>query len=214
VTPTSTTPQQHLARFISVIFHPVFVPAMMFAVLIFFCPSALFGIAEKQKVWWLITMSYTSVLFPLLTVFLMWRLKFITSMNMPTDRERLGPLIASMLFYFWVFWLFHKQFHAPQLIQTLLFGVFLTTVLSFLGTIFFKISLHAAAWGGISMFGIFCILNQIEYALPIFCIALLLAGIIASARLYLNEHKPYEIYMGFIVGIIGQSIAYFIIPRI
>jgi hypothetical protein len=186
----------------------------MFATLVFLCPSAMQGVSEKDKLWWLITMSYTAVLFPLLTVFLLWRLKFIESMTMQTAKERLGPLIACLMFYFWVFWLFHKQFHAPLLIQTLLLGVFLTTVCSFIGTIFFKISLHASAWGGMAMFGVCCIGKEIEYALPIFCVVLCIGFIVASSRLKLKEHQPVEIYLGFIAGILAQASAYFVISKI
>ena len=157
-----------LAKGISILFHPVFVPALLFAVLIFLCPSIFFGIPKDKQWMLLLTMSYTSVLFPLLTVFLLWRLQFIDSMTMPTAKERLGPLIASMMFYFWVYWLFHKQFQAPMLIQTLLLGVFITTVFSFMASIFFKVSLHASAWGGISMFTLLLVWNQTEHSFLLF----------------------------------------------
>lgn len=203
-----------IAKIVSIVFHPVFVPAYAYAMLLFFSPNIFIGVAEKNKTWWFITLTYTSVMLPLLTVFLLWRLKFIDSMHMRGNKERLGPLIASMMFYFWVYWLFHKQFNAPILLQIFLLGVFLTTVLSFLGTIFLKISLHASAWSGFTTFLLCCMFYNTQNSFLLFSVTLLLTGGIASMRLLLLEHTPREVYIGLCIGILAQTIACFIAPLV
>lgn len=206
--------QVKLAKFISVLFHPVFIPAMVFAFLVYYSPNVFFGFPETIKTWWLITISYITITFPLITVFLLWRLKFIDSMHMHGLKERYAPLMASMLFYFWVFWLFHKQFQAPHLVQTLLLGTFLTTVFVFMCTIFFKISMHTAAWGSVVSFALLCSFLYVDHSIVLLVVAILLAGGVGTARLYLKEHIASQIYMGYGVGFIAMPIAYFFVNLI
>ncbi len=202
---------QTVAKIISTLLHPVFIPAFVFAFLVFLSPDLFYGVTEKNKIWWLITVSYTTITFPLLTVFLLWKLKFIESIHMHHLKERYGPLIASMLFYFWIFWLFHKQFNAPLLIQSFLLGVFLTTVLVFMASIFFKISMHTAAWGGVIAFAILATFHAINYSVLLLIVGLLLAGLVGSARLILKAHSNKQLYAGYLVGMAAQFLSFFIV---
>ena len=199
-----------LARAVSIVFHPVFVPSMIYAFLLAFSPDFFFGVPAKSQSWWLIIISYITITFPLLVVFLLWRLKFIDSMQMHGLKERYGPLIASMLFYFWTFWLFHKQFQAPILLQSFLLGVFLATVCLFMATIFFKVSLHTGAWGGVIMFAIITAFNQIQFSILFLILSIVIAGIVGTSRIYLNEHSRKQLYAGYIIGAFAQLIAYFV----
>jgi len=206
----TNSPARITARFVSILFHPVFVPAMIYAFLLVCSPDLLFGVTAKTQVWWLVIISYITITFPLLVVFLLWRLQFIDSMLMQGTNERYGPLIASMLFYFWAFWLFHHQFHAPMLLQSFLLGVFLTTVLLFLATIFFKISLHAGAWGSVIVFAVSCMFHNIHLSALLTLLSILIAGCVGASRLYLQAHEKRQLYSGYIVGAIGQLLAYLI----
>jgi hypothetical protein len=191
---------------VSVLLHPVFIPAAMMAFLIYGYPEATIGVSPKNARLWLMMVTYISILFPTLTVFLLWRLKMVNSMQLHEQKERYGPLMASMLFYFWVYWVFHKEFNAPLPIQVWLLSVFLSTVWVFMATIFFKISLHTAAWGSAAAFLVYLTWYNTS-ALPFLLLVILLAGIIGSARFYLNEHSPKQLYAGYIVGIISTLMA-------
>lgn len=197
-----------LARLGSVLLHPVFVPALLMAYLAAWSPNVFFGYPENIRWWWLLTVSYITITFPLLTAFLLWRLKFIGSLQMHELKERYAPLIASMLFYFWVFWLFHKQFDAPALLQTLLLGVFLNTVFVFMCSIFFKISLHSSAWGFVVAFALLCVTLGAQASLPLLGLALLLGALAGSARLYLQAHLPAQVWFGYVVGAISLPLAW------
>ena len=206
----NNSPARITARFISILFHPVFVPAMIYAFLLVCSPDLLFGVPAKTQAWWLVIISYITITFPLLVVFLLWRLKFIDSMLMQGTNERYGPLIASMLFYFWTFWLFHHQFQAPMLLQSFLLGVFLTTVFLFLATIFFKLSLHAGAWGSVVVFAVICMFHRIHLSAILTIFSVLVAGLVGTSRLYLQAHEKRQLYSGYIVGGLGQLLAYII----
>lgn len=199
------------AKAISILFHPVFVPTMIFAFMIFLSPNVFFGLPEKTKTSWLLIIAYTTITFPLLTVFLLWRLKFIESMEMEGLKERYGPLIASMLFYFWIFWVFHKQFAAPFLIQSFLLGVFFTTVLTFLNSIFFKVSMHTSAWGSVVTFGIIAAFMNMPNAIILIVASIIIGGLVGSSRLFLQAHNIRQIWIGYVLGVLGQLISFLII---
>jgi len=205
---------QKVSGFISILLHPVFVPSLLFGWLFFMNPELFFGLTEKQRGLWFITVAYTTITFPLLTAVLLWKLKFIESIHMRELKERYGVLIASMLFYFWVYWVFHKQFQAHVLIQTLLLGVFLTCVLVFLASILYKISMHTAAWGSATVFAAILTFESLPAAPILLVCVILLAGIVGTARLQLKAHSPQEIYSGYMAGLVAQILAYFVAPLI
>jgi membrane-associated phospholipid phosphatase len=51
------------------------------------------------------------------------------------------------------------------------------------------------------------IVNPINVVLP-FMIAVIIAGIIGTARLILKAHLPGDIWLGYIIGILVQFLAY------
>lgn len=199
------------AQAISIVFHPVFVPVLVFSFLMAFAPELSYGLEQKQRVLWVITVAYTTILFPLLTTFLLWRLGFIESMFMHHIKERYVPLIACMLFYFWVFWLFHKQFQAHAIIQTFLLCLFLNTMFTFLMTIFNKVSMHAAAWGGVCSFGVLLVFNSVHGSVWFLVASILIGGLVLSSRLLLEAHVKREVYAGLASGILSLALSFLLI---
>ena len=179
--------------------------------LIVFSPSLFFGLPEKTQWWWLVIVSYITITFPLLVVFLLWRLKFIESIYMQGDKERYIPLISSMLFYFWTFWSFHKELNAPVMLQRFLLGTFLLMIGVFMATIFFKISMHSAAWGGVVSFALLATFQHVENGFLLLLISLVLSGIVAATRLFLKAHTPVQVYTGFFAGVLMQLLSFFVV---
>lgn len=208
------TPWQKVSRILSFLLHPVFLPSLLFAWIYFLNPELFYGFSAKQKGLQFISVAYISLTFPILTVLLLWKLKFIESIHMHELKERYGVLIASMLFYFWVFWVFHKQFQSHLLIQTLLGGVFMTTVLVFLASILYKISMHTAGWSSAMTFAGVLAFHHLPYSLLLLIVTVLLAGLIGSARLNLKAHTMQEVYSGYMAGLTGMLLSYFIVPHI
>ncbi|MBU3677785.1 MAG: phosphatase PAP2 family protein, partial [Chitinophagaceae bacterium] len=128
-------------------------------------------------------------------------------------KERYGPLMASMLFYFWVFWVFHKQFKAPLEIQGLLFAIFLSNVLVFMATIFYKISMHTAGWATAVVLLAYWTMKDTA-TFPLLLLAVVLAGMVGSIRFYVQAHSPKQIYVGYVIGAIAALLAILIVPLI
>ena len=102
-------PLQVLAHIISWTCHPAFFPLVMAFALYKLSPADFMGIPPKILGLWFISIGFTAVFFPLFTILLMKKLDFIGSYTMPTARERTMPLMAIMIFYFWLSHVFNSM---------------------------------------------------------------------------------------------------------
>lgn len=196
------------AEIISYLFHPVFFPVVM-ALAIYMLVPGFFAGTPRQVALWFISIAFTAVFFPLFSIGLMKPLGFIGSFKMDTARERTIPLMATMIFYFWVSHVFNSiPGNPPLALKVLLLGNFWGVILLFLINIFTKISMHTAAAGG--MIGIIIVLmitSPVNMTIPLF-VSLVLAGIIGTARMILGAHQRGDIWLGYIIGILVQLGAY------
>lgn len=198
------------AHLISYMFHPVFMPTFMTLVLFTLAPVGFAGLTSKQKTTLIIPIIINTLFFPLLGALLTKGVGFIESIHMKTTKDRIIPLLISMIFYFWAYHVYKnaEMFHAPEILLVLLLGSFWGVIAVFMCNIFVKISMHTAAAG--SMIGIMMVLmfnSPVNLVLPFFLI-LIIAGLIGTARLILGTHTRAEIWLGYIVGILAQVGAY------
>ena len=200
-----------LASLVSYICHPVFMPLIMAYTLTLLAPNSFAGITSKQIGILLINVAMTAVFFPLFSILLMKPLGFITSFHMPTAKERTIPLMVTMIFYFWISHVFDSMtvISVPLIFKVLMLGNFWGIIVLFIINIFTKISMHTAAAGG--MLGVIIVLmisSPVNMLYPFFG-ALVIAGIIGTARLLLGAHQKGDVWLGYVVGIAVQVGAYY-----
>jgi hypothetical protein len=202
-------PLRILAEIISVVFHPVFMPLVMAIVLYRINPAGFSGLTSKQLGLLFLNIGITTLFFPLFSILLMKPLGFISSYKLPTARERTIPLMATMIFYFWVSHVFNSMPGVvPFILKVLLLGNFWGIILIFLVNIFTKISMHTSAAGG--MIGIIIVLmitSNTNLIMPLFA-ALIIAGVIGTARMIVGAHQRGDVWLGYIIGILVQLGAY------
>jgi len=196
-----------LGHLFSFIFHPLFIPTYITAFLLFVHPSAFVGFNDQQKALKLTSIFVSSAFFPAFTVFLLKQLRFVESIFLKTQKDRIIPIIASMIFYFWIFYVRRNQQQDPPQIKALLLGVFLSSIAALMANIYFKVSLHAIAMGGLFIY--FILLSLMGDAIPglYLSIAVFIAGAVCTARLLISDHHPFEVYAGFLFGMICQAVA-------
>jgi hypothetical protein len=213
IAPPPPNPQpkilQVFAHIVSVVFHPVFMPLFMAMVAYRIAPTGFTGITPKQMSLLFLNIGLTTVFFPLFSIALMKPLGFISSYRMPTAKERTIPLMTTMIFYFWVSHVFDSMPGiVPFALKVLLLGNFWGIILIFLINIFTKISMHTATAGGmVGLVIVLMIISPANLTVPFF-IALIIAGIIGTARTILGAHQKGDIWLGYIIGIIVQLAAY------
>lgn len=205
---------------ISYLFHPLLMLTYIL-VLILLANPFLFGIrhfSEGSKLI-LLTLLYT-YLYPAFAVLMMKALGMIDSLEMKTKNERIGPFLATGIFYLWFFRNIYSDPNMPIAFIAAVLGATIGLFIAFFVNIFYKISLHAVGVGGligvsfitISYFsyGIMPIdklgLIQISTYYLLFA-TILISGAVGTARLVLKAHRPQEIYFGYLLGFATQLLS-------
>ncbi|HEY4934994.1 MAG TPA: hypothetical protein VII44_00360 [Puia sp.] len=197
------------AHFFSILFHPMLISAYTFAFLIYIHPAAFEGVDPHSKNLRMFSMILFTVFFPCLSLFLAWRLRLVRSLSLENRQDRLVGFLVTMFFYFWASYVFRNLPDTPPIAAHFVLGTFLAVCGAWMCTIFYKVSLHAVAMGGLITFAIL-FGRQDAYASGLYLtIPILIAGIVCSSRLILGAHNRFEIVTGFLVGILAQSIAWF-----
>lgn len=196
-----------LATITSYILHPVFMPVLMAWVIYQVSPMSFVQYDSRQLTMVFIQITLSTIFFPLLVVLLLKGLGFIDSIFMRTQKERIVPLLATMMCYWWISHVF-KNLDAPLILQVLLRGAYWGIILLFVCSIFFKISMHTTAAGGmLGVLIVLMIISPISMTLPLF-VGIVVAGVSGTARLLLGAHTQFEIWTGYIVGILAMLAAY------
>jgi membrane-associated phospholipid phosphatase len=205
------------AKFISVVFHPLLFPAYGLMLLLSTNPTRFGHFGEKLHVLWFIIVFMLTFVFPVIWLTMMKRLEMIDTFSLETTKERIVPLIATATFYLWTTWMFKSNVHlkipTDKLIFYMMLGACIGIFITLFTNIFMKISLHTLGAG--NLLGLLLPLVRLStYDLrPVFLAAILLAGIIGAARLVLKAHTPREVYIGYLVGFMGQFIAFTFAPK-
>lgn len=205
--PNFSRPIKVLAHFFSWLFHPLFIPFYVTIFLSYIHPYAFVALSEKGKVFKILFVFVNTALFPGAAVFLMWRLKFIRSMFLQTQKERIIPYAAAMVFYFWAWYVSRSLQDNQEFFTGFLFGSFLTVIAAWLANIYFKVSMHALAVGGMAFFILWLSFKDEGTSGLYPSLALLIAGIVCTSRMIISDHKPVEIYSGLFLGILCQVLA-------
>ncbi|MEP6736251.1 MAG: phosphatase PAP2 family protein [Chryseolinea sp.] len=129
----------------------------------------------------------------------------IKSLTLENRKERIAPFTFVTILYGAVTYIFFSRTRISindSLLKFLLIIDILVLAATVI-TVFYKISIHSmAVWGFV---GILLPLNKIsedgKLLVPTI-VAIVLAGVIMSARLQLNAHTPREILMGSIAGLL------------
>lgn len=199
------------ANILSYLFHPLFIIGLMAWYIIYQHPTAYLGSDDRAKKWAFMIACINGIFFPLISVLLLRAVGFIKSIFLTTQKERIIPYILTNFFFFWVFWIFRNFQGTPQIMKAMTLGVLLASSAAILFNIYLKISMHAIGMGGLVGLALLSIYKEssVISALPL-TVALLIAGFVCTSRLIVSNHKPAEIYLGFITGLACQFIGWWV----
>jgi len=197
-----------IANLISIVLHPLLMPTIGIF-LIFQSGTFLSYIPENiQRILiWII--AVITLFVPLFMVPFYWFKKIIHSYRMDTITERNIPFfITSILFLFGYFYI--KQLNAPPTIQLYILSVFIVSLIVSIVTLFWKISAHMAGIGGVIGLIIVFVLKYMADMNHFLLLFIVLSGLIGTSRLYLNDHKPAQIYTGLVLGIMCVPFTFYV----
>lgn len=189
-----------IALVISVVFQPLLMPTLVFGMIFFGVPQST-TIPEEFKIRLFYLIVLSTLLIPMITIIGLRLSGMVKSLHMLEVKDRTVPfLIVSLYFILTTYFLYQKTEFDPILwngMAVITFSVIILTIITW----FWKMSAHMTGAGGllavVLVLGLKFPAFEILYPL---LLTLLLSGAIASSRLYLQAHRPLEIYAGFLMG--------------
>lgn len=197
-----------VARLVSIGFHPLFIPVYICWFLVRIQPYLFSGFSETDKTLVIIRFAVMYTLFPLATVLIAKALGFVDSIQLKTQKDRIIPYIACGLFYFWMWYVLRNQLEFPPVILAMTMAIFVASSLGLMANIYTKVSMHAMSVGVMVtfMFGL-ALTQDVNMGLYL-SISLLIAGVVCTARLINKDHQPFDVYLGLLIGIFSQLLAF------
>jgi hypothetical protein len=194
-----------VARIISFVFHPLFLTTYLFAGFAFILPSAWSPVSLDNFEKMMILLFLVTFLLPAINIYLFKLLGNITSLQMPSRKERLLPFIFISMVYCGVTYMIMVKTGVDISDNFLKFMIIIDAlvVIGTIMTFFYKVSIHSLAITGI--IGILLPLNKFSEEIYIFYTTLaviVIAGIVMSARLQLQAHSLREVLIGGVLGLV------------
>lgn len=187
------------ARIISMVFTPFYLPLVGLVALFMFSYMSLLPMAYKLPM--LLTVYLFTILMPSLLIHLYRKFQGWTSKELGRKERRIVPYIISILCYFGCFF-FMEYRNTPRVISIILVAALVIQMVCAFINIWWKISTHTAAIGGVA--GTLTIYS-IGFAFnPLWWLSfvILLAGMVGSARMILRQHTLAQVVAGFFVGLV------------
>lgn len=196
-----------IAHFFSYLFHPVFVPVYLVVFMIYIHPYLFAGFSPFDKVRNVVMAFLMYTFFPLVTVLLLKALKFIESIQLHTQKDRVIPLVACGIWYFWIWNVWRNLPDYPAEAVQFTLAVWISSFLALMANIVMKVSLHSMAMGVMLGFISLLAFSQDLHFGVYLSVALLIAGLVCTARFIVSDHSQREVYAGLAAGILSVIIA-------
>lgn len=195
-----------LSKIISAALHPIFLPTLMMIVMV---ASGITRFTPGNDSTFIFTTLIITCLFPGLIIVMMKRWNIISSIDMDNRDDRVGPIFLMVISLYATIRFFHN-IPVMAMFSFYITSALVISVIAFIVTFFWKISLHTLGWGG--FVGALFVMTMISMKafLPYFLVSIVLAGVAASARLKEKSHSNAQLYSGFAVGFAVVIIMYFV----
>jgi hypothetical protein len=191
------------ARILSFILHPIFIPVYLFLLFTDIEPVMSLVFSGEMRWRFAISLLVTMVVFPLLSIYYLLHKGVIDSLTMPTLKGR-SLSYGVTIFYYGVSLYLLMDMPLPEIIYAMFTGLIIVLLALAIISLRYKISAHMAAIGG-AIGAVFWLGFHFGVWRPSLLISMLLiAGLLATARLYLQAHTESEVATGLLLG--GVSI--------
>ena len=193
-----------LAHGISWVLHPFLLPVYMIALLLTATTFALFPANVKFYLLWVILLY--AVLIPVLALGVLRSLGRISSYRVDDRRERLLPLLVGAICYL-LCAITLAKIPSVVFLRKFMVAAACCEVLCLVVSLRWKISLHLTGMGAVvALLVVMNIAGVGHMRIPL-SVAILGAGALASARLYLGCHNGMQVLAGFGGGFLVATLA-------
>ncbi len=162
--------------------------------------------ASEAKFSLFMVFAINTVAIPGLSFLILVRSKMVSSIDMAGRKERFLPFGLTLMYYGLTYYLIYGK-GVPEIVMSLLIGVMVALVVITLITLKWKVSIHMLGVGGL-VGGMMALsqLNGLNYN-HIIALIIFMAGLVGTSRLVLKAHEPFEVYLGFVIGLVCEYCA-------
>ena len=191
------------ARIVSLLFTPFYLPLVGLIMLFTFSYLNLLPVEYRLLV--LALVYFFTILLPTFMIHFYRRLQGWTRIELGQKRRRLVPYIISILCYLVCLYVL-ESLHIYHFVSSIVIGALVVQVMCAIIKIWWKISTHTAAIGGVA--GALFVFADIFGFNPIwwFCLVFAVAGVLGSARMILRQHSLSQVVGGFGVGFVCATL--------
>lgn len=188
-----------LARFLSVLLHPLLMPTYTLWLAMRVDPYLGFFLSNEAQWITLGMVALMTIAFPITSALLLLRMGLVSSLQMPTKRERIAPYMMTIIYYAMAWYLLRRTPLHPA-VHSLFLGALIALACTTITTFSWKISAHTVGIGGAlgAIVGL-SVLHSLPL-LPVIALLIVLTGAVASARLIASDHTPAQVYTGAVLG--------------
>ena len=185
------------AKLVSMLFNPFYLALSGLIILFLFSNLRYLPWSYQLNVLFMVYLF--TILFPTMLIRLYRRYQGWNLMELGRKERRMVPYIISILCYFTCYYVM-SALRMPHFMGSILLSALMIQVLCALINVWWKISTHSAAIGGVAgaliAFSVYFFFNPIWWL----CLVILLAGVVGSARMILRQHTLSQVVSGFLLG--------------
>ncbi len=195
-----------LSHSLSYLFHPILIPLYSVVYLMATNPFRYHDLTTNVGGYVAIYLLMYTVVLPMIAMLFMRRLGLVKSMQLHERGERLLPLMIMTFFFFSAYLAINKSEFHPDIAKVLL-AASIAIILAYVVTAFSKkISLHTIGMGALVAVVMYSSTFAVYSMYVILFAIIVIAGLVGTARLYLNAHTPREVYQGYFLGYFIQML--------
>ena len=196
------------ARVVSMVLTPFYLPVVGILAIFFFSYLSMFPWQAKLSYVFLVY-AFT-VLIPTLLIHLYRQYHGWTLIQLGQRERRMVPYVISILCYFTCFYIMNIL-HLPHMLTSILMVALIIQILCAIINVWWKISTHTAAIGGVTgsliAFSLLFNFNPMWWL----CLTLIVSGMVGSSRMILRQHSLEQVASGFFLGIICSFITIIVV---
>jgi membrane-associated phospholipid phosphatase len=199
---------EKLAKIVSALFHPVLLPTLGF--LLMFTAGFYDSMLTKEaRQFILLVVFFSTATLPMLAIAIL-ALNSKFDFLMPESRDRILPLLFASVF-FYVGFILLSRIHFISMFKLFMIASVLLIVALLLISFKWNISIHMAAAGAVT--ATLFALSFRAGVNPVYAViaAVLVSGLLGTARLALNKNNLLQVAAGYILGfVILYPVIYFL----
>ena len=190
-----------LAFAVSILFHPLLLP--LYVLFITFNTGTVFTYvpAYTQNMSYLLTL-FGVILTPLLCLPLLKWFGLIEGYRLMQKQDRGFPVLVTIAGTFIVFY-FSRHLPYSNIVRQLYLIMVIMLSGFMIVTLRWKISMYMTAIGALCGFVFILGIKYLWDVINLLPLLILVSGLVASARLYLKQHTPAQVYAGYIYGVVA-----------